>query len=48
MKKEIIIKTQNLYKSFGKKENTAKVIDNLDIEIYKNDFTIIMGSSRSW
>lgn len=39
--KETIIAAQNLEKKY----QSNKVIDNIDIEIYKNDFTVIMGSS---
>lgn len=40
-----IIKTKNLVKSFSNNGVTQTIIDNLDLEIYENDFTIIMGSS---
>lgn len=39
--KEAIITGKNLEKKYL----NNKVIDNIDIEIYKNDFTVIMGSS---
>lgn len=40
-----IISAKNLVKTFSNNGVTQKVIDNLDLEIYENDFTIIMGSS---
>lgn len=42
---ETIIKTNKLMKSFGEKDSKQIVINNLDLEIYEGDFTIIMGSS---
>jgi putative ABC transport system ATP-binding protein len=44
---ETIIKARGLYKSFmtGKTENN--ILKNIDLDIYKGDFTIIMGSSGS-
>lgn len=43
--KEIIIKTEKLSKSFSVGGKQQHVIKNLDLEIYKGDFTVIMGSS---
>lgn len=43
--KEVIIKTKNLSKKFGEGETSQTIINDLDLEIYKGDFTIIMGSS---
>ena len=40
-----IISTKNLVKTFSNNGVTQTIIDNLDLEIYENDFTIIMGSS---
>lgn len=42
-----IIKTKLLSKSFSLDGNVQHVLKNLDIEIYENDFTVIMGSSGS-
>lgn len=42
---EKIISTKNLVKSFKNGNTEQIIINNLDLEIYKNDFTIIMGSS---
>lgn len=42
---EVIIRTENLQKDYsvgGKKHN---IINNLELNIYKGDFTVIMGSS---
>ena len=43
--KEMIIKTEKLSKSFSVGGKQQHVIKNLDLEIYKGDFTVIMGSS---
>lgn len=43
--KEVIIKTEKLSKSFSVGGKQQHVIKNLDMEIYKGDFTVIMGSS---
>lgn len=40
-----IIKAKNLVKSFSNNGVTQTIIENLDLEIYENDFTIIMGAS---
>ena len=42
---KIIISAKNLVKNFSNNGVTQTIIDNLDLEIYENDFTIIMGSS---
>jgi putative ABC transport system ATP-binding protein len=43
--KEVIIRTEKLSKSFSVGGRQQHVIKNLDLEIYKGDFTVIMGSS---
>ncbi len=43
--KEKIISAKNLVKSFKNENVNQTIINKLDIDIYKNDFTIIMGSS---
>lgn len=45
MKNNVIISAKNLVKSFNNKEVKQTIINNLDLDIYENDFTIIMGSS---
>ena len=45
MNKDVIIKTEKLSKSFSVGGKQQHVIKNLDMEIYKGDFTVIMGSS---
>lgn len=46
--KEILIKTKNLRKSYGNnKKNAVNVLENINVDIYKKDFTVIMGSSGS-
>lgn len=42
---EKIISVKNLVKSFTNGDTKQTIINNLDLEIYENDFTIIMGSS---
>lgn len=42
---ETIIKTENISKSFSVGGRQQHVIKNLNLEIYKGDFTVIMGSS---
>ena len=44
-KKETIIRTEKLSKSFSVGGKQHHIIKNLDLEIYKGDFTAIMGSS---
>ena len=44
MKKKVI-STRKLVKSFNSGSGTQTIINNLDLDIYENDFTIIMGSS---
>lgn len=44
-KKEIIIKATKLKKSFRTGDTEQTIFENLDLDIYKGDFTIIMGSS---
>ena len=43
--KEAIIQTKNLTKCFKTGDVEQTIIDHLDLEIYKGDFTVIMGSS---
>ena len=43
--REVIIKTDKLSKSFSIGGKQQHIIKNLDMEIYKWDFTVIMGSS---
>lgn len=44
-RKEIIIKATKLKKSFITGDTEQIVFDNLDLTLYKGDFTVIMGSS---
>lgn len=44
---ETIIKTNKICKSFITDGEVNNVIKNLDLEFYKGDFTVIMGSSGS-
>lgn len=45
--REVLIKTEDLCKSFIIGKTGVHVLKNLNIEIYKGDFTVIMGSSGS-
>lgn len=45
--KNVIIKTESLCKSFVNDGEVNNVIKNMNLEIYKDDFTVIMGSSGS-
>ena len=42
---QTIIKTSKLCKTFKTVKREQEVLKNLDIEIYENDFTVIMGAS---
>lgn len=44
---EAILKTQKLCKNFTLGDTEQKVLKELDFEIYKGDFTVIMGASGS-
>ena len=46
-KQEIIIKTEKVSKSFSVGGKQQHVIKNLDMEIRKGDFTVVMGASGS-
>lgn len=45
--KKSIIEAKNLCKSFTTGKTSNHVLKNIDLSIYKGDFTIIMGSSGS-
>lgn len=45
--KKIILKSEKLCKSFVSEGNQNHVLDNIDLELYEGDFTVIMGSSGS-
>lgn len=45
--KKTILKSEHLCKSFANEGNQNHVLDNVDVEIYEGDFTVIMGSSGS-
>lgn len=40
-----ILKTENLSKSFSSGGTLQHVLKNIDLELYKGDFTVIMGAS---
>ena len=43
--KEVLIKTNKLCKTFSNGGVQQHVLKNIDLELYKGDFTIIMGAS---
>lgn len=43
--KEILLKTEGLSKSFSSGGVLQHVLRNVDLELYKGDFTVIMGAS---
>ncbi|PRR83575.1 ABC transporter ATP-binding protein [Clostridium vincentii] len=45
--RNVVIKTNNLCKSFVTGKTAHNVIKNLNLDIYEGDFTVIMGSSGS-
>lgn len=45
MERQTVISAKHLKKSFGEKENIQTIYSDLNIDIYKGDFTVIMGSS---
>lgn len=45
MNRQTVISAKHLKKSFGKEENVQTIYADLNIDIYKGDFTVIMGSS---
>lgn len=45
MSRQTVISAKHLRKSFGKDENVQTIYADLNIDIYKGDFTVIMGSS---
>lgn len=45
--KEIIIKAKDLCKSYANDGQQTHVLRNINLEIYRDDFTVIMGSSGS-
>lgn len=43
--KEIVLEGKSICKSFTNGEVVSHVIRNLDVDVYKEDFTVIMGAS---
>lgn len=43
--KEILLKTEHLSKSFSNGGSMQHVLKNIDLKLYRGDFTIIMGAS---
>ncbi|MDE7084584.1 MAG: ATP-binding cassette domain-containing protein, partial [Clostridia bacterium] len=43
--KQTLLKTENLSKTFSNGGQQQHVLKNIDLELYKGDFTVIMGAS---
>ena len=43
----VIIRTENLSKIYGKKDNKVIALDNVDIEVNKGEFVAVVGASGS-
>lgn len=43
--KEILLKTESLSKSFSNNGTLQHILKNIDLKLYKGDFTVIMGAS---
>ncbi len=43
--KEVLLKTENLSKSFSSGGTMQHVLKNIDLELFRGDFTVIMGAS---
>ena len=43
--KRVLLKTENLSKSFSSGGTLQHVLKNIDLELYQGDFTVIMGAS---
>ena len=43
--REILLRTEKLSKSFSNGGNLQHVLKNIDLQLYKSDFTVIMGAS---
>ena len=47
MKNNVILKAKNLSKTFSNESVQQHVLKNLNLEVYKGDFTVVMGNSGS-
>ncbi|HBJ02847.1 MAG TPA: ABC transporter ATP-binding protein, partial [Lysinibacillus sp.] len=45
MEKEVLIQAQNVCKTYSTGSEQFHAIKNMNIDIYKGDFTVIMGNS---
>lgn len=43
--KKVLLKTENLSKSFSSGGVMQHVLKNIDLSLYEGDFTVIMGAS---
>ena len=43
--KEVILKAENLCKTFSDGGVQRHILKNIDLELYRGDFTVIMGAS---
>ena len=47
MEKQVILTAKDLSKTFSNASQQQHVLKNLNLEIYRGDFTVIMGNSGS-
>lgn len=47
MSKKVIIRAQNLCKTYNSGSEQHHAIRNIDLDIYEGEFTVIMGNSGS-
>lgn len=47
MEKECLIKTENLYKIYGKNKGATYALDDVSLEVYEGEFLVILGHSAS-
>ena len=45
MQQQILLKTEKLCKTFSNGGRQQHVLKNIDLELYRGDFTVIMGAS---
>lgn len=43
--KKVLLSAKDMSKAFGKEKDAAAILDHVTVDIYKDDFTIIMGPS---
>jgi len=45
--KETLLEVQNLRKTYGSGDNIVKALDGVDLEVYKGELLVVLGSSGS-